>query len=261
MSLDETLFIGNPTISAALPLDRILEHYAIIRDAIATTEHIVPEDLPGFVVNQSFVYAFNSYKAISLLLPQLYHESAAAVVRQLWEVSLNLHWVGIDTEKRSRDFSNYTVMEYRKLLSKADASHQIDDFDKATKRFQERFRYQDKRGRNRSHGNFAMASIHDRATELGEPWESEYTLVYHLTSMHAHGAPGAVLHAMFQASYPNPERLENNSASLIAILAVKVMVRNVELLHQLGVIPDASSIRQAFRAFEATIKTEPEGSQ
>ncbi|WP_353980478.1 hypothetical protein [Salinicola endophyticus] len=169
MSLEETLFIGSPKISVELPLDRILEHYAIIRDAIATTEHIVPEDLPDLLVNQSFIYAFNFYKAISFLLPQFYHEAAAAVVRQLWEVSLNLHGVGIDAEKRSRDFCNYTVMECRKLLSKADASHQIDDFDKATKRFQERFRYQDKRGCNRSYGNFAVARIHDRATELGEP--------------------------------------------------------------------------------------------
>lgn len=261
MSLNETLFIGNPKTRTALPLDRILEHYAIIRDAIATTEHVVPEDLPSFVVNQSFIYAFNSYKAISLLLPELYHESAAAVMRQLWEVSLNLHWLGVNPGERSRDFCNYTVMEYRKLLKKAEANEQIDDFDEATARFQGRFKYQDKKGRNRSHGNFAMTSIHDRATELGEPWASEYTLVYHLTSMHAHGAPGAILHAFFQASYPNPERLEKNSTSLIAVLAIKVMVRNVELLHQLGVIVDASSIWGEFREFEATLKTEPASSQ
>ncbi|WP_155987088.1 DUF5677 domain-containing protein [Thioalkalivibrio sp. ALE16] len=145
MSLDETLFIGNPKPRTALPLDRILEHYAIIRDAIATTEHVVPEDLPSFVVNQSFIYAFNSYKAISLLLPELCHESAAAVMRQLWEGSLNLHWVGVNPGERSRDFCNYTVMEYRKLLKKAEANEQIDNFDEATARFQGRFKYQDKK--------------------------------------------------------------------------------------------------------------------
>ncbi|MBP5979440.1 MAG: hypothetical protein KA748_04485 [Halomonas sp.] len=261
MSFDEALFIGNPKSRAALPLGRILEHYAIVRDAIATTEHVVPEELPSFVVNQSFIYAFNSYKAINLLLPELYHESAAAVMRQLWEVSLNLHWIGGNPGERSRDFCNYTVMEYRKLLSKEEVNDQINDFDRATENFQSRFKYKDKRGRNRSHGNFATVSIHDRATELGEPWASEYTLVYHLTSMHAHGAPGAILHALFQASYPNPNRLEKNSTALIAILAIKVMVRNVELLHKLGVIVDASSILQAFRQFEDTLRAESKGSQ
>lgn len=261
MSFDEALFIGNPNTRAALPLGRILEHYAIVRDAIATTEHVVPEELPSVVVNQSFIYAFNSYKAINLLLPELYHESAAAVMRQLWEVSLNLHWIGVNPGERSQDFCNYTVMEYRKILRKSEANDQIDDFDRATASFQRRFKYKDKKGRGRAHGNFATANIHARAAELGEPWVSEYTLVYHMTSMHAHGAPGAILQALFRASYPNPERLERNSTALIAALAIKVMVRNVELLHKLGVIVDASSTWTAFREFEVTLKNESEDSQ
>ena len=44
----------------------------------------------------SFVYAFNTYKALGLLLPELYHESGAVVFRQFWEVSLNLHWIERD---------------------------------------------------------------------------------------------------------------------------------------------------------------------
>ncbi|MDP1563580.1 MAG: DUF5677 domain-containing protein [Pirellulaceae bacterium] len=253
MSLDETLFVGTPTTAVPLPLDEILEHYAVIRDALANTPHVESNDLSNFVANTSFVYALNAYKAISLLLPELYHESGAVVLRQLWEVSLNLHWVGVDPEPRAQDFCNFTLMEYRKLIQKSGDATPLQSFDDATERFQANFRYQDGRGRNRTHANFATSNIYDRAVVLGDPWEREYELVYHLTSMHAHGAPGAVLHGMFQAQYPNPEIRDRNSAALIAMLAIKVMVRNVELLVQLDIVPNATNVVEAFAAYQAAI--------
>ena len=255
MSLDETLFIGpHDPKPPELPLSAIMEHYVTIRDAIAGTGHVEPADLASLVANASFVYAFNTYKAISLLLPELYHESGAVVLRQLWEVSLNLHWIESDPATRAQDFCNFTVMEYRKLIQKSRDSTPLEDFDDATDRFQSKFRYRDGRGRNRSHGNFATTNIHDRAVDLGDPWEREYELVYHLTSLHAHGAPGAVLHGIFQQQYSNPQIREQNSASLIAILAVKVMVRDVQLLARMKIIPDASSVLEAFDPFQKTIK-------
>jgi len=253
MSLDETLFVGSPTPAIPLPLHEILAHYAVIRDALANTPHVESDDLPTFVANTSFVYAFNAYKAISLLLPELYHESGAVVLRQLWEVSLNLHWVGVDPEPRAQDFCNFTVMEYRKLIQKSGDATPLQSFDDATVKFQSNFRYQDRRGRNRTHDNFATSNIHGRAVDLGDPWEREYELVYHLTSMHAHGAPGAVLHGMFQAQYSNPEIRDRNSSALIAMLAIKVMVRNVELLVRLNIVPDATSVMEAFKAYQVTI--------
>jgi hypothetical protein len=266
MSLEETLFIGphdpNPP---RLPLQAILEHHAVIRDAIAGTGHIERTDLESFVANLSFIYAFNTYKAIGLLLPELYHESGAVVLRQLWEVSLNLHWIEPDVANRTRDFCNFTVMEYRKLIQKSGDSTLLNDFDDATDKFQSRFRYRDGRGRNRTYSSFATTNIHDRAVDLGDPWEREYELVYCLTSMYAHGAPGAVLHGMFQQQYSNPEIREQNSASLIAILAAKVIVRDVELLARMNIISDPSSVLKAFDAFQRSIKdvgryteTEPE---
>jgi len=256
MSLDEVLFIGmSGPKQAPLPLAVILEHYAVIRDAIAGTGHVESHDLPTLVANTSFIYAFNAYKAISLLLPELYHESGAVVLRQLWEVSLNLHWVGVDPEPRAQDFCNFTTMECRKLIQKSGDPAPLKDFDDLTKLVQSKFRYQDGRGRNRTHGNFATTSIHDRATELGDVWAREYELFYHLTSMHAHGAPGAVLHGMFQAQYPDPGTRENNSASLIAILAIKLMIRNVELLVRLNIVPDAAGVMEAFVSFQKTLSS------
>jgi len=34
MSLDETLFVGTPTPATPLPLDEILEHYAVLRHSL-----------------------------------------------------------------------------------------------------------------------------------------------------------------------------------------------------------------------------------
>lgn len=256
MSLDETLFIGMPgPKQAPLPLMAILEHYAAIRDAMAGTGHVESHDLPTLVANTSFIYAFNAYKAISLLLPELYHESGAVVFRQLWEVSLNLHWIGVDPEPRAQDFCNFTTIECRKVIQKSGDPAPLKDFDNTTKRFQSSFRYQDRRGRNRTHGNFATTNIHDRATELGDPWDREYELVYYLTSMHAHGAPGAVLHGMFRAQYPDPETRENNSASLVAILSIRLMIRNVALLVRLNIVPDAALVMEAFESFQKSLSS------
>ena len=82
MSLEDTLFVGfNTPNLPCLPLEDILEHHGAIRDAIAGTKHIEPTDLESLVAHFSFIYAFNTYKAIGLLLPELYYESGAVVLR------------------------------------------------------------------------------------------------------------------------------------------------------------------------------------
>ena len=257
MSLDKTLFIGTATPKpVSLPLKAILDHYAVIRDAMARTGCVKPHDLPTLVVNTSFNYAFNAYKSISLLLPELYHESGAAVLRQLWEVSLNLHWIGVDPESRSQDFCNFTIMEHRKLISRSGDPTELQAFDADTKRLQERFQYQTKKKRIQRHEHFSKNDIYDRASKLGDPWNDEYQFVFRFASMHVHGAPGAVLRDVFQTIYTHPKTREQNSASLIAILAIKVMVRNGELLVTLDIIPDASKVMEAFKSFQETIPSE-----
>ena len=251
MTLENTLFIGNGNPNPKpQPFRKTLEHFDIIRDAIAGTPYVQSHDNVTLVANNSFVYAFNAYKSISLLLPELYHESAAVVLRQLWEVSLNLHWVGEDPETRSQDFLNFTSVNYRKTIQKSDSPERLPDFDAATEKFQSNFRFTDRRGREKLRTNFAGDNVASRAKKLGEPWKREYELVYHLTSMHAHGSPGAVMHGFMKASYPEPEMLERNSACLVAMLAIKVMVRNVNLLKQLGVIVDTDNVNNAVNDYQ-----------
>jgi hypothetical protein len=254
MIFDETLFISaTRQCKVCWPLQEILEHYATIRDAVAGTPHVESHDLPSLVANTSLIYAFNTFKAISLLLHQMYHESGAVVLRQLWEVSLNLHWIAEDPVLRAKDFCGFTLIEHRKLITKSGDFQTLDDFDAATKEFQEKYRYNDKRGRNRIQNNFAAANIYDRAIGLDEPWSSEYKFIYDLASMHAHGAPGAILHGMFLSKYPDSDKRENEAAALVAIQAIKLMVRDVQLLVRLNIIVDAGAVLSAYGEFQETI--------
>ena len=139
MLFDETLFISGARRSiVSWPLQEMLEHYATIRDAVAGTPHVESHDLPTLVANTSLLYAFNTFKAISLLLPEIYHESGVVVLRQLWEVSLNLHWIAEDPVSRAQDFCGFTLVEHRKFINQSGDPQSLADFDTATKKFTER---------------------------------------------------------------------------------------------------------------------------
>jgi hypothetical protein len=189
-------------------------------------------------------------------LTELYHEAAAAVIRQLWEVSLNLHWMMADPQDRADLFVNFTTMEARKLFQISDNLGSLDSFDEATKSFQARFRTRGRDGNasERVHTNFSTKNVRDRAIELGDPWDKDYQIVYHLTSMHAHGAPGAVLHAVFQNQYGDVDVRERDQAAILAIFGVHIIKRNLNLLADAGIIPDKSSAEKAFQDFMAIVK-------
>lgn len=254
MPEDKTAFVITSSAPAAdLPLDVIMEHYARFRDAIAGTPHIDTEALPVILANASFVYAFNVFKAISLLLPHLYFEAAASVVRQLWEVSLNLHWVMADADHRASTFCGYTMMEYRKILKRQNGNAILAKFDEATKRFRDQYSFTDRKGKERQYANYSNSSVQQRAEQLGEPWRADYLIVYDLTSMHAHGAPGAILQAIFRRFYSNPDIRERDASALMATVAIKTMMRNVELLASRGIIIDATGARREYDAFLQTL--------
>ena len=205
----------------------------MLRDIVAQTihgEHTLSPELWPFVALGSFSYVFNAYKALGLILPHLYHESGAVILRQLWEASLNLHWIERKPEARAQEFSNYTVIELRKNIQKTEDQTSLVSFDEASARFQSQFRFRDKQGRERIRTNFAASSVQQRAEELGDPWKADYDLLYHLASMHAHGAPGAVLHQHFVGQSTSPQNKERDATALVAFLSMKVLVADVQLL-------------------------------
>jgi len=251
---DKTAFIvTTPPPVADLPLDLIMEHYDRIRDAIAGTSHIDTGDLYVVLSNATFIYAFNVFKAISLLLPHLYFEAAAPILRQLWEVSLNLHWVMADKEQRVTQFCGYTMMEYSNILHKFNDSASAASFDTATQKFQAQYLFTDRKGKEKIYANYSNLSVQQRADQLGEPWIFDYQLIYNITSMHAHAAPGAILQSIFRRYYSTPEVRERDDSALMAIVAIKTMMRNVDLLENHGIVLDSTGVRGEYEAFMQTL--------
>ena len=252
--MENTLFVGWDDGRLRFKCSDVLEAHARVRDATANSihgEHVVQRDIWPFIAVATFTYAFNVYKAIGMVLPQRYHEAGFVMLRQLWEVSLNLHWIERDPESRSDDYCNYTIMEARRLIQMQKDKELLNDFDTATNSFQARFRYLDKRGRARKHSSFAATSIESRAQELGDPWKSDYLSVYGLASMHAHGSPGAVLHQYFVQHAKSPENKEKECTSIVALMSMKILVDDVHLLVRHGIIPNSEKVDAVYRELDA----------
>jgi hypothetical protein len=200
------------------------------------------------------VYAFNVYKALGLILAERYHEAGSSLLRQLWETSLNLHWIELEPDTRSQDFCNFTTVEYRKQLARR-ASYDLDpenllrapslkDFDHLTHRFQEKF-FRMKGRRRRPQKSFSVLNSEQRARELGDPWKKEYGFLYDLGSKHAHGGPGAVLRPVFMSDPARRQAAEIDSTSLIALQSIKILVRDVEVLARVQLVEDLTDVEGA----------------
>lgn len=87
-----------------------------------------------------------------------------------------------------------------------------------------------------------------RAGEVGGKWESDYELLYHLMSMHAHGAPGAILHPIFVQSSQTSEVREQDSTALVAYISMRVLMDDIRLLKRSGFISDTEEVEGIFSA-------------
>ncbi len=251
MSFENTWFVKLPLRNITpLPCAEILEHYAKIRDSIAETGLLKDDTLFGLVAHTTFVYTFNTFKAIQLLLLERYHESASAILRQLWEVSLNFHWISEDPMQRSQDFCNYTCMEHRKLVEQS-GQPELEAFDSATLQAQGRFRFTNKNQKEATRDHFSIKSVRERAESLGGEWKHEYIWLFDLTSKHAHGSPSAILDAIFSNGDVDEEsRRDDQSVALVAMYSIEIMNRNLCMLHEKGVIPDATQVKSAYGEFK-----------
>jgi hypothetical protein len=198
-----------------LSLDEMISVYSEARDHIAETIHTTHEvTLPpafGLVLVKTFGYCFNTFKAIGLLLPELYYEHSCVLFRILWEAAVNLAWISADPGSRSVLYAQFTVVERRKITQVrlaeavrtgdrgAAVGHEAElrEFDKAFQRILADYWYEDKRRRRRLSQRFAGPGLEDIVRELGDPWLTEYRDRYPLLSFYTHASPGAVL-------FPNP---------------------------------------------------------
>jgi hypothetical protein len=145
-------------------------------------------------------------------------------------------------------------MEYRKTLHKFNDDTTATSFDAVTRAFQSQYSFTDRKGKRKLYTNYSNLSVQQRADQLGEPWSSDYQLVYDITSMHAHGAPGAILQAIFRRYYSTPNIRERDDSALMAIVAIKTMMRNVELMESHGIVLDSTGVRREYEAFMQTLE-------
>jgi hypothetical protein len=198
-----------------LALDEVISVYGDARDHIAETIHATHEvTLPppfGLVLVKTLGYCFNTFKAIGLLLPELYYEHGCALFRILWEAAVNLAWISAAPADRSILYAQFTVVERRRLIQlrfveavrggdrERAAGHEAElrEFDVAFQRVLADYWYEDKRRRKRLRQRFSGPGLEDIVRELGDPWLTEYRQRYPLLSFYTHASPGAVL-------FPNP---------------------------------------------------------
>jgi hypothetical protein len=192
-------------------LNSIIDAHNELRDHIAEILHREHkhrlDPLYAIVLLQSFVYCFNTYKAIGLLIPEYYYEQASAVFRILWEATLNLAWVAKDPIPRAKLYCQFTVVEKRKffLFKIGDAKRQGDyeavkaaernllEFDASYGHVVEDYRFKDRKGKRKLRSRFSGPTIEQTASELGGEWGKEYREVYPLLSFYTHATPGAIL--------------------------------------------------------------------
>ena len=186
-----------------------------LRDRIADTVHrefdADVDHLYALVLVKGFTYAFNTYKAIGHLLPDCFYEQGAALLRILWETTLNLAWVTRRPAERSKLFLQFTVVEKRRFLqfrigearrlkraaSLAEAEAELKTFDEAFARILTDYRLSDRRERRKLSPRFSGPSLEDVAGEMGGEWAKEYRDTYPLLCFYAHASPGVVI-------FPNP---------------------------------------------------------
>ncbi|SRR5258707_6659945 len=202
-----------------MTLDSIMNDHDELRDNIAVTNLEYPtkkvDSLYAVVLVQSFLFCFNTYKALGIILRERYYEQASVLVRILWEATLNLAWVDEYPAQRAKLFCQFTVVEKRKFVlfkvseakrlrdtsALAAAEQNLRNFDAKYADVLDDYRFQDKKGKKKIRSRLSSPSIEEQARQLGGAWAKEYREVYPLLSLYAHATPGAIL-------FPNsPDRL------------------------------------------------------
>ncbi len=165
----------------------------------------------SIVLFQNFGYCFNTYKTIGLLIPEFYYEQGCALLRIMWESSVNLAWICIKPIERSRTYLQFTVVEQRKVyqshimhfeairdsVAAKEAREILEHFEKEYGRILDEYRETKGKRQRRLAQRFSLGNLEHIVNELGEHWLKEYKILYPLLCFYAHGSPGAVV-------FPNP---------------------------------------------------------
>lgn len=253
--LDSSLCFFGPVPKQWAPFHELKSHCYSLRDAVHSLTMNAEPNMAETTISHMFNHMFNSYKSILLLLEERYCESAMVVFRNLWESSLNLHWIGADYPARLQDYMNYSSVEFRTIIKKSDDPELLSSYDSATSRFQSKFSKKKKDSQKETlSDNFTNKSIYDRARELGEPWISDYALTYKWLSMYSHGAPAVIIHSMKQAQFKCHDIEDNNNSSLIAVISARILAKDIALLEKLQIFSSTDTVSISMVGLELFIE-------
>lgn len=211
-------------------LSTVIASHHDLRERIANSlQGIEIEDISlyEFLILKSFGFCFNGFKAIGLLLPDLYYEFAFILLRTVWEDSLNTHWVSKDPELRSKQFLQFTTVELMKALkfvngNRDDNSIKIEKF---LKSYIEDYEVTDKRGKGRVANNFAKMTVQRRASELGNEWIGEYNIIFKFGSSYVHASPGVLISPIITESSTMKQIVDSDRTLMISIWSMAIMTK------------------------------------
>lgn len=216
-----------------MEFDKALQLHTWFRDWIY--EHIqgdinVENNLFGIIALKAFVISFNSFKAIGLLLPKLYYESAAILVRSIWEHSLILHYMEVLPDDRVHQFAEFTLVEFVRNLSE----NQRTEFEDLVAGRLAKYRLSARPSKRRDSyiDTWSGKSTYKIAKELDGDWLTEYRTTFHMGSTYTHPSPGAILFSatVDQTNATRSEKVERERTAIIAYEAIEHMRKTSALL-------------------------------
>lgn len=219
----------------------------------------------NIAVQAIFRLGFNTYKCIGLLLPELYYEQSSILLRNLWELSLNVHWIKLKPEERAKQFLGFTVVEFRKSLERIKQENNslsisglenvLNQYDKALERNLSAYQFLDKKGKTRQFKDFTNLSVEQRARELGQDWLSQYNRIYRLTSAYVHNSPGVVFFSG-NISPSEAQAIEDDNTILslpdedkkrteiVALYSISIMIELYQLMCSIIELDDSAYIEE-----------------
>ncbi len=216
-----------------MELEKVLQLHTRFRDWIY--EHVqedvnIENSLFGIIALKAFVVSFNSFKAIGLILPELYYESAAILVRSIWEHSLILHYMEALPDDRAHQYAEFTLVEFTRNLS----DNQRTEFEGIIASRLAKYRLSTKKSRRRDSymDTWSGESTYKIARELGGDWLTEYRTTFNLGSAYTHPSPGAILFSstVDQTNASRSEKVERERTAIIAYEAIEHMRKTSALV-------------------------------
>jgi hypothetical protein len=223
-----------------MEINKTIILYTRFRDWIYDHTHGSPDfenSLFGTIAFKTFGVSYNLYKAVGLLLPELYYEAAAILVRSIWEHSLMLHYMESLPSERAQQFAEFTLIEFARQLPENERRKFESVIADRLKKYQSsRSKQQDS-----YFDVWSGESVYKQAKALGGNWISEYKYIYRLGSAHVHPTPGAIIFSGSNSTENIEQQIkrDRDRTGIIALESVNHMRKLCQLVWRHAKLYDA----------------------